>query len=79
MRALIVDDEAPARERLKRLLAKIDDLQVVGEAADGIRAIELIRQERPDLVFLDIQMPGLDVFGVLEAVDDLPQIVFVTA
>ena len=79
MRVLIVDDEALARERLKRLLAEIDDSQVVGEAANGLRAIELIRQERPDLVFLDIQMPGLDGFGVLEALDDLPQTVFVTA
>ncbi len=79
MRILIVDDEAPARERLKRLLAGIDGVDVVGEAGDGLRAIELIERERPDLVLLDIQMPGLDGFGVLEALDDLPQVIFVTA
>ena len=79
MRVLVVDDETPARERLKRLLAGIGDVEVVGEAGDGLQAVELIERERPDLVLLDIQMPGLDGFGVIEALEELPQVVFVTA
>jgi DNA-binding LytR/AlgR family response regulator len=79
MRTLIVDDEAPARERLKRLLAGIEGIELVGEAADGTAAVEMIERERPDLVLLDIQMPGLDGFEVLEALECPPPIVFVTA
>jgi two-component system LytT family response regulator len=78
MRILLVDDEAPARERLKRLLASLD-AQVIGEASDGIQAVELIEERRPDLVLLDIQMPGLDGFGVIQALKDPPAIIFVTA
>jgi DNA-binding LytR/AlgR family response regulator len=76
---LIVDDEAPARERLKRLLANLDRVEVVGEAADGIQAVEAIESLRPDLVLLDIQMPGMDGFDVVEALADPPAIIFVTA
>jgi DNA-binding LytR/AlgR family response regulator len=79
MRTLIVDDEAPARERLKRLLAGVPKVELVGEAVDGIEAVEMIEREKPDLVLLDIQMPGLDGFGVIEALEDPPPIVFVTA
>jgi DNA-binding LytR/AlgR family response regulator len=79
MRTLIVDDEAPARERLKRLLDGIRGVELVGEAADGVEAVEIIEREKPDLVLLDIQMPGLDGFGVIEALKDPPSIVFVTA
>jgi two-component system LytT family response regulator len=79
MRTLIVDDESPARERLKRLLADIKDVELVGEAEDGIQAVGLIEREEPDLVLLDIQMPGLDGFGVLEALEDPPSVIFVTA
>jgi two-component system LytT family response regulator len=79
MRTLIVDDEAPARERLKRLLAYIKGIELVGEAEDGIQAVEAIEREKPDLVLLDIQMPGLDGFGVIEALEDPPPIIFVTA
>jgi two-component system LytT family response regulator len=79
MRILIADDETPARERLKRLLANIEDVELIGEAADGSQAVELIEREQPDLVLLDIQMPGLDGFGVLEALEEPPPIVFVTA
>jgi two-component system LytT family response regulator len=79
MRILIVDDEPLARERLKRLLADIEGVEIVGEADDGVRAVELIEQEQPDLVLLDIQMPGLDGFGVIEALEESPPIVFVTA
>ena len=79
LRILIVDDEAPARERLRRLLAGLEDVQVVGEAGDGIEAVELIEAQRPDLVLLDIQMPELDGFGVVQALAEPPAIIFITA
>jgi two-component system LytT family response regulator len=79
LRTLIVDDEAPARERLRRLLAGLEEVQVIGEARDGLQAVELIGSQRPDLVLLDIQMPGLDGFSVLQALDEPPAIIFVTA
>ena len=79
MRVLIVDDEAPARERLKRLLAHVEGVELIGQAEDGLRAVELIEREQPDLVLLDIQMPGLDGFGVIEALEEPPPVVFVTA
>jgi two-component system LytT family response regulator len=79
MRTLIVDDEAPARERLKRLLADVAGVELVGEAADGLQAVEQIERMAPDLVLLDIQMPGLDGFEVIEALADPPAIIFVTA
>jgi two-component system LytT family response regulator len=79
MRTLIVDDEAPARERLKRLLADIEGVELIGEAEGGVQAVEMIEGERLDLVLLDIQMPGLDGFGVIEALEDPPLVIFVTA
>ena len=80
MRALIVDDEAPARSKLRRLLSGAADVEVVGEASTGREAVAAIKRSRPDLVFLDIQMPGLDGFGVLDTItDDAPYVVFVTA
>jgi len=81
IRALIVDDEPLARQRLRRLLKDEADIEVIGECADGGEAVVAIRTERPELVFLDIQMPVLDGFGVLQALglDNLPAIIFVTA
>jgi two-component system LytT family response regulator len=81
IRALIVDDEEPARAKVRALLADAPDLEVVGEAADGERAVEAIAETRPDVVFLDIQMPRLDGFGVIERVglEEMPLVVFVTA
>jgi two-component system LytT family response regulator len=78
---LIVDDEPLARERVAQLLAAHADFRVVGEAGDGAAAIDAITALRPDAVFLDVQMPGLDGFAVLEALpaDRRPAIVFVTA
>jgi len=80
IRTLLVDDEQPARERLARLLAAFDDVQIVGEAEDGEQAVERIVELRPDLVFLDIQMPGcsgMEVAASLSA--PRPKIVFCTA
>ena len=81
VRTLIVDDEQLARERMRQLLESEADIQVIGECADGNEAVATIQKEKPDLIFLDIQMPELDGFGVLEAIQDqkAPVIVFVTA
>ncbi len=79
MRILIVDDEPPARERLKRLLADVEDVECIDEAENGVQAVEMIEAKTPDLVLLDVQMPGLDGFGVIEALEDPPPVVFVTA
>lgn len=79
MRTLIVDDEAPARERLKRYLAALEGVEVIGEARDGEHAVQMIEAQSPELVLLDIQMPGLDGFGVVDALVDPPPIIFVTA
>lgn len=78
-KVLIVDDETPARERLRRMLSKIEGIEIVSEAEDGLQAIEQIERLRPDLVFLDIQLPGLDGFEVLDALQEPPPIIFVTA
>jgi two-component system, LytTR family, response regulator len=81
MRALVVDDEAPARAKVRRLLEASIGVEVVGEATTGREALAAIKRTRPDVVFLDIQMPGLDGFGVADAIqnDGGPYIVFVTA
>src|SRR5947209_13074224 len=81
MRILIVDDELPARRRLRRLLEEIGGEEIAGEAANGIEALERIHELRPDLVLLDIQMPelgGLDLVRELSGTD-APMIVFVTS
>jgi len=81
IRTLIVDDEALARERLRQLLQGELGIEVVGECADGQEAVMAIKQQNPDLIFLDVQMPELDGFGVLDAIppESAPVIVFVTA
>ena len=81
IQVLIVDDEPLARERIRKLLQKEADLEIIGECADGIEAVAAIRKQRPDLVFLDVQMPELDGFGVLEQLEPgpIPVVVFVTA
>ena len=81
VRTLIVDDEALARERLLQLLGKEPQIEIVGECADGSEAVAAIEGKKPDLVFLDIQMPEMDGFAVLDAIDaePMPVIVFVTA
>jgi two-component system LytT family response regulator len=81
IRALIVDDEAPARRKLRVLLGREADFEIVGEAEDGRAAVEAIRAADPDVIFLDIQMPRLDGFGVIAevGVEAMPLVVFVTA
>lgn len=81
IRTLIVDDEPLARERLRKLLEAEGDFAILEECGDGQRAAAAIEEHRPDVVFLDIQMPEQDGFGVLEAVTlpELPVVVFVTA
>ncbi len=80
IRVLLSDDEALARERLRGLLQEEPDLEIVAECGDGNSAIATIQRERPDLVFLDIQMPEVDGFGVVQALQDaMPLTIFVTA
>jgi len=81
MRILVVDDEAPARQRLMDLLQKDAGIASVLEATDGLEAVTMIERARPDLVFLDVQMPELDGLGVIDAVGaaEMPLTVFVTA
>lgn len=81
VRVLIVDDEALARQRVRRLLQNETDVEVVGEAESGHDAVAMIRALQPDLVCLDVQMPGLDGFGVLAEIDGghVPMVLFITA
>jgi len=80
---IIVDDEQLSREELTYLLKSVGDVEVVAQGSNGVEAIHLIREHNPELVFLDVQMPGLDGFGVIKKLVDkkhpLPQIVFATA
>ncbi len=81
LQVLVVDDEAPARRKILRLLRQEPDVLVVGEAGGAESAIAAITKHRPDLVFLDVQMPGMDGFGVVQAIppEEMPRVVFVTA
>jgi len=81
LRVLVVDDEALARQRLLALLARVPDVEVLAECQNGLEAVAAIREARPDLVFLDVQMPELDGFDVITEVgtDKMPPVIFVTA
>jgi len=81
IRALIVDDEPLARERMRSLLGSENGVEVIGEAKDGLEAVDAILTQSPDLVFLDVHMPKLDGFEVIETVgsERMPAVVFVTA
>jgi len=83
LRILVVDDEAPARRKILRLLRQESAVEIAGEADGGEVAVAAIRKLRPNLVFLDVQMPGLDGFGVIQSLKaakvPLPRVVFVTA
>jgi len=79
MRAVIVDDERLARVELRRLLASHPEVEIAAESRGGEEALEQIAKVAPDLIFLDIQMPGLTGFELLERLEDLPQVIFTTA
>ena len=79
MKALIVDDERLARTELKRLLNPFKDIKVVGEAVNADDALEKIQELKPELLFLDIQMPGKNGFEMLEELDSVPTVIFTTA
>src|SRR5262249_24718550 len=79
LKALIVDDERLARAELRRLLAAHPEVEIVGEAQNGEEALALTAKLAPGLIFLDVQMPGLGGFDVLERLDDMPQVIFTTA
>lgn len=79
MRALIIDDEAPARQALRRLLASQPDLEIVGEAANALEALDFLSNHPVDLLLLDIEMPGLSGFDLLAQLPSPPLTVFVTA
>ena len=79
MKTLIIDDTRLARSELTYLLGSHDDIEVVGEAENGKKALELIRKTTPELIFLDIQMPGMSGFEMLEQLDETPEVIFVTA
>jgi two-component system LytT family response regulator len=79
MKAVIIDDERLARAELRRLLAAHPEIEIAGEACNGDEALALIAQTSPDLLLLDVQMPGMTGFDVLERLDDVPQVIFTTA
>jgi two-component system LytT family response regulator len=81
IRTVVVDDEPVARERIVGLLNQEKDIEVVGEYSDGTQAVSAIQQQHPDLVFLDVQMPACDGFGVIQQLgpEQVPAVVFVTA
>jgi DNA-binding LytR/AlgR family response regulator len=79
IRALIVDDEPLARERLRRLLGARRDILIAGEASDGVEAAALVAQEQPDVLFLDISMPRAGAFDLLASLEHPPSVIFTTA
>ena len=75
-KVLIIDDESPAREIIKLFLRDYEEFEVCGEAENGFEGIQMIKKLAPDLIFLDIQMPKLTGFEMLELVDDMPKVIF---
>jgi two-component system LytT family response regulator len=79
IRTLIIEDERLAREEMKSILKEFNELEIIGEAQDGVEGLEKIQELNPDLVFLDINMPGLNGFEMLKKLDQIPYVIFVTA
>jgi two-component system LytT family response regulator len=79
MRALLIDDERLARAELRRMLAAHPDVEIVGEAVNAADGLQQIAALRPELVFLDVQMPGGSGFDMLAALDEAPEVIFTTA
>jgi DNA-binding LytR/AlgR family response regulator len=79
IRCIIVDDEDPARRHMRRLLEAYQDLEIVGEAPNGIEALDVISEQKPNVAFLDIEMPGMNAFDLIAQLRHPPLIVFTTA
>ena len=79
IRTIIIDDETPARELLKHYLKEVPQIEVIAECADGFTGLMEIKEKKPALIFLDIQMPRITGFELLEILDDAPEIIFTTA
>ena len=79
MKAIIIDDESLARELIKAYLKKFDQIEVIAECADGFEGLKAIQQHGPDLIFLDVQMPKITGFEMLELIDNPPAVIFSTA
>ncbi len=79
IRTIIIDDEPLARQRIEGLISHVDEVEVICQCRNGAEAIEAITKYQPDLIFLDIQMPGINGFGVLDKIEVLPVVTFVTA
>jgi two-component system LytT family response regulator len=79
IRTVIIEDEAPAREIIKHYLKELENIEVIGECADGFSGLKTISSMKPDLVFLDIQMPRLTGIELLEVLTEKPEIIFTTA
>ena len=79
IRTLIIEDEEPAREIVKYYLKDHDDIEIIGECSDGFNGLKMISEMKPDLIFLDIQMPKLSGFEMLEVLEEKPEIIFTTA
>lgn len=79
IKTLIIDDERLAREELKSLLKHYDEIDIIGEAKNGEEGIQKIKELKPELIFLDISMPGMDGFEMLKQLEEIPKVIFVTA
>lgn len=79
MKAIIVDDERIARRELRRLLSAHPEIEIIGEAGNGDEAVDLIYKQEPDILFLDIEMPGMSGFDLLDRLRDVPDVIFTTA
>jgi len=79
LRTVIIEDEAPARELVKAYIKTNENIELVGECMDGFSGVKKIMETKPDLIFLDIQMPKLTGFEMIELLDDVPEIIFTTA
>jgi two-component system LytT family response regulator len=79
MKTLIIDDERLARKELIQLLSKYPEIQIEGECSNGEEALQMIEQLQPDLIFLDVQMPGMTGFELIEKLESVPHVIFVTA
>ncbi|MFN5844721.1 MAG: LytR/AlgR family response regulator transcription factor, partial [Flavobacteriia bacterium] len=78
-RSLIIDDERLAREELKSLLKEYHEIEIIEEAKNGEEGIQKIKELKPDLIFLDINMPGMNGFDMIKHLEDIPRVIFVTA